>query len=471
VSPPGQTSHFQVRGHSTPTRPASLFVKIATLSGDIGFGLALFCLFSNALGWPPFTRSWVFAALIATWVLTIVIQRALFGRTLCEAIWKLRRPGVRDIWNRIHTPALGLGTYEKSTAIIAGFLSLLLFVTGAASAALVLASSPFWANGRIEKLEPFLPPLTAASAAAAGSEQWVVAPFFYALGAWPKTFHGKPVFHALPYEKGPPNQFIGHIVARWDAPDIRLIFEGPKTPEKARNRESAKHCIVEISRACLRYREEALDRHVDEIRASVRSASNWHLSWFEVENGALPLGETAQGIFLSAQGRARSQDRYIFITPGGTHQALILDYPTASSDGLLARELVRKSVRTVRISDQLGPGRAWINSVLQKTRVHDFEALAKGPQPLQRVAEIQGLLLSKISVDPGSYDAYFHIGGTALLLAKLGRRTNGSADSGVAAGPTLQTIQSAHRYAADIKPSDPRTTRLEALLIDARKLF
>ncbi len=461
----------QVRGVSTPNRPAPFAVKIATLAADIGAGLALFCAILSLRDWPPFTRSWVFAALIATWVGTIVLQRVIFSRTLGERIWHLMRPGARDVWNRIHSPALGLGAYEGAGALVSVILSLGFFLLGAGSAAYVLASSPFWARGRVEMLDPFLPPLNPATAAAQGSEQWIVAPYFYALGAWPKTFRGQPVFHTLPYEKGPPQQFVGHIIARWDAPDIKLTFEGPKTPEKARNREAAKLCVLEISRACLRYREEALDRHVDEMKASVRTASNWQLSWFEVQNDALPPGETAQGIFLSVQGRSRSQDRYIFITPGGTHQTIILDYPTASSDGLLARELVRKSVRTVRISDQLGPGRAWINSVLQKIRMSDFEALASGPAPLARVAEVQGLLLSKLSVDPGSYDAYFHLGGTSLLLARLGRRTSGSADSGVAAGPTLQTIQSAHRYAADLKPTDPRTVRLESLLVDARKLF
>ncbi len=468
---PERSSHVQVRGHSTPNHTPSFSVKIATLAVDLGSGLAIFCALLASRGWPPFTRSWVIGALIATWVLWILIQRALFARTIGEMIWRLRRANVRDFWSRLHAPALGPGNYDGSTSSALWVLSLAFFATGTASTAYILATSPFWAQGRVERFEPYLPPLKASDAAAQGTEQWVVAPYFYALGAWPKTFRGQPVLYTLPYAKGPPSKFVDQIVARWDAPEIKLTFEGPKTPEKARDRKSAKFCILSLSRACLRYREEALSRHVEEMQASLKTVSSWQLRWFEVENSAIPSEEAAQGIFLTAQGRSRAQDRYIFITAGGTHQTLILDYPSLTADGHFARDLVRKAVRTVRISDQLGPGKAWINSVLQRVKLGDFEQLASGPEPILRVAEIQGLLLSKLSVEPSSYDAYFHLGGTSLLLARLGRRTTGSSDSGIAAGPTLQTIQSAHRYASDIKPADPRTLRLESLLVDARKLF
>src|SRR5262249_4353881 len=137
---------------------------------------------------------------------------------------------------------------------------------------------------------------------------WSVEPFFYSLGAWPKEFMGRPVHYAVPYEKGPPTRFLGHVSARWDAPEIKVTFEGPKTPDSGEiNRAVIHSCLVpsEFSGGprpgmfeCARIRGKTLKRHIEEVDAF--SPSNWVLRWFRVENPAIDPRERAQGVFLGA---------------------------------------------------------------------------------------------------------------------------------------------------------------------------
>lgn len=91
---------------------------------------------------------------------------------------------------------------------------------------------------------------------------------------------------------------------------------------------------------------------------------------------------------------------------------------------------------------------------------------------IARLSEIQTLLISKITVDPMSYDSYFHLGGTALILARQIAHTPNLAltsmteDLGVIAKPLIQT---ALRYAQDVSPGDSRTAELQGYWVEARK--
>jgi hypothetical protein len=213
--------------------------------------------------------------------------------------------------------------------------------------------------------------------------------------------------------------------------------------------------------------------HVGAVRTVVlqreqRLGEEWRLEWFTVVNPSLPAREQAQGIRLSAQGTARGQDRYILITPQGTHQAFILDYPRGPASDA-ARETLERAIRTLRVTDELGPGRAWTNERLATTRLADLERLRDPAELLRRMAEVEALLLSKITVEPSAFDAYYHLGGLAITLARYAAKhpeANRTADWSAIARPLIQSV---YRYALDIAPRDPRTIQLQDFVLESKK--
>jgi hypothetical protein len=67
---------------------------------------------------------------------------------------------------------------------------------------------------------------------------------FCSLGSLPVRYEGEPIFHTLPYKKGPPVQFLDAIVARWKSPSTVAIYEGPKTADTKLNRDQIKECLT-----------------------------------------------------------------------------------------------------------------------------------------------------------------------------------------------------------------------------------
>jgi hypothetical protein len=312
------------------------------------------------------------------------------------------------------------------------------------------------------------------------SNRWEILPFFYSLGAWPKVYRERPVFYALPYEKGPPSHFVGHIRARWDAPGAIVDFEGPKTPLGRTSRETIRQCLVgsEKSWSCLKIRELTLQRHLEEIQKKLAGTAGgntalrmkWKLRWFTVRNPALAPAEQAQGIYLSAQDGDQGEERYVLITQDGTHQAISLNLKTSVTEGIegaeakLAKTTFEQAIRSIRASDELTPGRTWINRQLETIQ------LQKGAeQELSRLAAAQASLISKISVEPKVYEAYFHLGGTALLLQQLARKSGGALamELSSVAKPLLQNTS---RYVQDLNPKDPRTQILQGYWLESQKL-
>jgi hypothetical protein len=330
---------------------------------------------------------------------------------------------------------------------------------------------------------------------------WEVLPFYYSLGAWPRNYGGKPVFYSLPYEKGPPKLFAGHIIARWDSPAVRVTFEGPKTPQAGSHgertaRAEIRQCLVgaEKSWSCLKIREITLMRPLEEMQKQLAGEAGgntalkmqWKLRWFVVRNAAIAPADQAQGIYISAQDEAhgRGQERYILVTENGTHQAVILDYPlpsaadTPESPTTRAAELARSTfgnaVRSLRAADDLAPGRAWIDRQLQAIQLKgmgiNMDPNAKSdlnPESVARLSAVQASLLAKISVEPGSFEAYYHLGGTALLLSRYARQAGqGALETGAVAKPL---IASAYSFAQDLAPKDPRTTQLQGFWLESKK--
>jgi hypothetical protein len=358
---------------------------------------------------------------------------------------------------------------EAGRAGVAAFLTLALaFAAGSALKQAVL-EHPFWSAGEEQRLQPFFP-----GPAVAGKPEtrWSVMPVFYALGAWPREFQGQTVFYGVPYEKGPPERFVGKILAHWRHPDVEVAFLGPQTPPQypagIRSRDDLRSCLLSgrsetLGRwGCARLRQASLGKAVRELRA-LRPA-RWKVAWFSVENAAIPPEERAQGVVLTAEGARSGEERYILVSSRGTHQAISLRYPL-TAEGEQARELLRSSIRSLRVSDELNPGRAWADRQLLGIRLKELQKLGDSPELPARLAEVQAHLIAKISVDPRSYDAYFHLGGTTLLLARYAAR-HGQHEWTAFAKPT---IGAAFRYAKDLAPADSRTVQLEQIWVEARK--
>ncbi|HAR43243.1 MAG TPA: hypothetical protein DCS07_11550 [Bdellovibrionales bacterium] len=447
-------------------------MEVAAFITDLGFS---FCLFFGALrisGVSPVPH-W-------TWLLWIpmlfvsagFVQKRFTRRTLGERAWSLRM---------LPTDQEGrhwkLFQAEKCT-LLQCLRGILLTLSGWGLALFILqstyAGNPRWLGSELWKIQPFMP----AAGSSEGGISWQVLPYYYSLGAWPKTFAEQPVFHAVPYKKGPPQVFLEGITANWRSPGIRMTFEGPKTPDGHRTdpkdqstlavRVRLRRCLGPtwtsplLDWGCMGLRDEVLSRHLQEMEKL--QPELWTLRWFVVENPSLPAAEQAQGFYLRAENSTRFQSRFVVITANGTHQAFIL-HGTKDAEGAQAEQTLQRAIGSLRVSNDLNPGRAWIDRQLQGIDLGKILAGNASEATIRNLAEIQALLLSKLTVDPGSFDSYYHLGGTALLLLKLAAAMKQS-DWSITAKPM---VFSAYRYAQDVAPNDPRLPKLQNIWLDSKK--
>jgi len=436
------------RGYTAYNRRASTRRRAAARAIDIFAASLLFLCILLLSQIHPFPRWSLLFAYLGTVAGTYLAQRALLGRTLGDLAWSLK-PAMKgkSRGTRFNPVLLEPDRMSGSARWTAISLTLALVVSMSLAFRRVVLASPAWM--RAELVIAFaenLPP-----------DAWSYTPFFYSLGAWPKQFRNQPVFHTLPYEKGPPTRFVGHIIARWDMPEIRLTIEGPKTPIGAPFANRVLVCMSQILRSdgCVGVRRSMLERHLQEM--STLDPSRWQLQWLKIENPDLKPEQLTQGLWISASNGSRAQDRFIAVTPAGNQQTFILDRPESPS-GDEALKLFKQSIQSLRVFDELGSGRAWIDRQIQEIKLDQAHELAD-------YARIQTLLLSKISVDPKPLEPYYHLGGTAAMLIKKAR-SQPAADWGAAA---KQLLLSTWRFAKDVAPRDPKTKQLENLWLDTQK--
>ncbi|HUP56735.1 MAG TPA: hypothetical protein VM598_04730, partial [Bdellovibrionota bacterium] len=222
----------------------------------------------------------------------------LLGRArrtcLGEVVWRIK-PKVSSFEERFLPTGFqptGFGVREARGAILA---TTAILAASIGSSFALLRSHAGWTVASEWTLEQ--------SGEALRSDRSIVTPFFYALGAWPRMFEGKPVFYSLPYAKGPPDLFVGQVIARWDASAVRLVFEGPKTPPALAGgydpREMLRQCLTSLSGGefgafrCLRARGAALDRHLREMEAL--EPKRFSIRWLTVRNPAIAAREQVQG--------------------------------------------------------------------------------------------------------------------------------------------------------------------------------
>ncbi|MGZ6311760.1 MAG: hypothetical protein ACXWOH_14080, partial [Bdellovibrionota bacterium] len=397
--------------------------------------------------WRDFV--WFLGLFGASWAL----QRVALGVTLGERIWH-----VRALEKNLRPSRLQPDYFPSSAVSSAIFLTTLAFIATTAAFRWAVLEHPLLLQAQHVKLQPFLPQ----------GEDWQVLPFYYSMGGWPSTFRGHAVVHSLPYEKGPPKVFIAHIRAIWEAPDTALTYEGPRTPLRVTDRSEFETCLLAPSGVqllvrgftCFELREALLGRHLEEMRAAV-SPQSWVMQWFLIENPAIPREEQAQGVFLRAEGAAKTQERFILITARGTNQAFILDTPSGEN-GEEARALFERAVRSLRVSDELGPGRAWVDRQIETVTPHG------GAAPSAEVLSAHAaLLLSKISVEPAVFDSYFLLGRTLLEMAREISRHQIDAS---AMKPVLSSLAATSAYAHDVAPDEPRTAQLQQFYFEAQRL-
>jgi len=85
---------------------------------------------------------------------------------------------------------------------------------------------------------------------------------------------------------------------------------------------------------------------------------------------------------------------------------------------------------------------------------------------LDALSIVQLALLSKLSVEPSSFDGFFHLAGTSFLKWRISRRLG--LPRHAAASRAL--VESSSRYLADLNAMDPRTRQIEALLLRMKAL-
>jgi hypothetical protein len=399
------------------------------------------------------------------------------GRTPGELFWQLspNTSGGNTAPKLLQYDQLGL-----DVLLVGGAMNLLAATLCGWACYETVFTLPLWHEAEKVELEPYFPSV-------AQEASWSIMPFFYGLGAWPSHYEDHPVLYTLPYEKGPPQRFAGHIISQWEgAPGTGtfVVFEGPRTPTQNFSRSRIETCLsttglLQNPIRCFKLRHATLTRHLEEIRKNhlLKGSVHWKLKWFTVKNPSLPLEEQARGIFLSASNGKYIQNRYIIITPNGTHQTFILNTSDRPAVGLF-----EQSVRSLRVSDDLGQGIAWIDRRLENTRLDAMEALADTGKKVEQITQVQGILLSKISVDPKTFDSYFHLAGISLRLAQLTSQSlNHTPESPEASASTRSLlrgtlfsaknlIESASRYAEDVSPLEPRLAKLRTYADQAKKI-
>jgi hypothetical protein len=472
------TNH--IRGeHAYVSKPSTAYVVLAT-SFDLTFAWFVLCVLAIARGATPVFGLSTIAAYLATLAVLWFGQRLWGTSTLGERLWDIRAARAHFMKiTRVQASPL-----RNTRLTIGTFLTALAVMITAWITYETVARSPLGVRAEEAQWDVFLPDLTAG---AGSGERFTVVPFYYSLGAWPRIFQGHEVFFNFPYAKGPPLRFAAEAQARWSMPEIRVTFEGPRTPAKTSStpysRAEVENCIEDFwnspltALSCLGVRQAVLSRHFDAFRA--QRLNQIGLKWIRVANPSLPVDEQVEGFYLSAKDATRGQDRFVLLTARGTEQTFILDYPR-TFDGEHAREVFQESIRSLRVSDDLVPGRVWIDQTLERVKLDELDAPGTpgaNDSGVARLAEIQAMLIARITVDPKMIETYYHLGGTALMLARIAAKARLHATDPRSADLAAEWLavakpltETAWKYATDIAPDDKRTLQLHSFVLEAQKL-
>jgi hypothetical protein len=455
-----------VRGHTAYIRSAGTELQFSALIADIGV-ITIFFFFTHKLfGLAPYPQFMWIAVFGLEFLIFWMLQRFFLQTTIGERIWHLatapralgepRWKVLRQLCQPERLDAKETWTCAAVTAAI--------WIAALGSSYYFCFGTPFWIRAEARSLNPFHPQK---EASASGEPDWTIEPFYFVLGAWPKTYEGHPVFYSVPYLKGPPTLFLGEVVARWEMPDTRVTIRGPKTPPRDYTREEVSRCLfANWVPQCIAIREFALLPHLKEMEKTLgfTDRSGWRVAWFKVENPAIPEKDQAQGIFIHAQNSFRVEERYVVMTAKGAQQTYDLQVPRGERE-LRASQTLEQAIRSSRFSDDLNPGRLWVDSQIEAITPESLAKAFNTSNPSFPISELESLLIAKLTVDPKTFDTYYLLGKLGSQLTRYATQTQQS-DLGAVAKPLLQNMQ---RYGLDVSPKDPRNLQLQDLWLDAQK--
>ncbi len=469
-----QVGQMDIRGARATQGPASFAQRLGALAVDLTWITLVYFFYVRSLGGSPFLRDFAWVGLSILLLAFYLFQRLAFHGTLGMLLWDLQTP---HRWQGLFEAPIVTERQSEGRRRTSLTVSLISIIFSLFLVRFTVFTHPLFLAADEEAIPFYAPPK-------ASQDNWTPLAFHYTLGAWPKHFSthlsltnqdGRAILYALPYEKGPPSNFTGRMLARWEMPDIQVTTEGPKTAIALDDFATYRKCLTEWRSLswsgffnCASVREKTLSRHIGEMKD--RGMGEFELHWFEVKNAHIPPHEWARGIHLRGKSRRKIQDRMILFTPNGAHQTILLDRST-DERGNLAWQLFQQTVGTLRVTSELRDGRALVDRKLSKTTLR-----STSPDAL---IEIQALLLSKISVDPKNYDAYYHLGGTSSLLLKKAKELRGTPEA--QNDPFYQgrlnewatvgkvNLRSAYLYAKDLQPENPKTDELQALWLEVQK--
>lgn len=466
---PDTLTRYETRGYRVLNQKASFMIQLAAAITDVSSVFSLFCicllLTHSEINPRPF---WI-PCLILSLIIYQIGFRGVFGRTPGQWIWRLGRPLDPHTQSRKSAPLLQYQTLGLPLILSASTLTLASLLSAAHLGDRTFLSLPFWMKANSVELTPKSTP------------EGDAIPFFYSLGFWPIQYQDSLIQYRLPYEKGPPEHFIGHVIANWtpgELPPITLTFEGPKTPVEGFTRQQILHCMQNpFSWNCIRVRQRVLARPTQEATHKFEEdygekIESWDVTLFLTRTKNLSPEEKTQGLILTALSPSYRQDRYLVITPKGTLQSFILDTPR-NLKGEEARSFFENSISTLSISDDLSSGVAWINERLKTLDLSSLQSKTELKKTLQNLVEVQTLLLSKLTIDPKVYDTYFYLAQvSADLLRKVtpfisqNEPQSGSLHLREISAAAKGLIESSYQYALDINPQEPRNVEIYQLKLD-----
>jgi hypothetical protein len=416
---------------------ASVVIDFIAVAGFVAFLTAL----SAGMVWGPITHLLLPLALLP---LVLFVSHRLWGASLGQYLLGLEsRTGSGNKATRFYDwffllsprPAQLKPATPLVILVLVGMVSLLL-------------GSTLFLWMRDPTVRPYTNLTIPLFAPEAGNKDWQVLPFFYANGAFPTRLlpGGGDMEFGLPYEKGPPNRFLGKITAYWRDLDSRLTLTGPLSVASPETPAALSDCVTHWFRCLLARR--ALWRSTIAPHFGGRAlAEN---AWFNVENLFLAGDEKPQGLYLrSTPERGRIREAYFLVGPKMAIQSFILDRPDRS-EGEKASAILRKVIGSLRVASDLQTPRAFINPKLGAIRLTDKSSLSD-------LISAEGLLLAKVSIEPKGSESFYHLGGLALTLFRAAKR-EGKIEL---AASSKTIVKSSLRYARDVEPNSKRIPEME----------
>jgi hypothetical protein len=210
-------------------------------------------------------------------------------------------------------------------------------------------------------------------------------------------------------------------------------------------------------------RKRALDVYIQEAQAY--GPKQWKLKWFQVKDRGLYPGnapnkseeDQTQGIYLRATSETQIMDRWVLINAHGTHQSIVLIRPN-SNEGESAYSFIDQSIRSIKMDHQLESGRELINQALSEIDLDEIQKESNLNTRLNRLLDIQTLLISKLSLEPSSMETFFHLAGTSSLLIQKPDPKHFFWTS-----LAQSNLKASYLYARDLAPQDPKTAQIQAL--------